>query len=83
VTSRERNRAPLSRRGFIGAAGAPASPLPRWPGDLEDNMIRVQTALTVRRLRKVPLLRGLTATDGLRIVGGHYNLDTGVVQVIA
>ena len=53
------------------------------PGDLEDNMIRAQTKLTVRRLQKVPLLRRLIVTDGLRIVGGHYNLDTGVVQIIA
>jgi hypothetical protein len=53
------------------------------PGDLEDNMIRAQTRLTVRRPRRTPLLRRLIVTDGLRIVGGHHNLDTGVVQVIA
>jgi carbonic anhydrase len=53
------------------------------PGDIEDNMIRAQTRLTVHRLQKDPLLRRLIVTDGLRIVGGHYNLDTGVVQVIA
>jgi carbonic anhydrase len=53
------------------------------PGDLEDNMIRAQTKLTVRRLQEDPLLRRLIVTDGLRIVGGHYSLDTGVVQIIA
>jgi carbonic anhydrase len=53
------------------------------PGDLEDNMIRAQTTLTVRRLSKAPLLRRLIVAGGLRVVGGHYNLDTGVVQVIA
>ena len=46
-------------------------------------MIRAQTRLTVRRLQKAPLLGRLIVTGGLRIVGGHYNLDTGVVQVIA
>jgi hypothetical protein len=120
VTPPERRRAPLSRRGFIGAAGSTGTagalagggltstaaiqtgrPAPGHiqavvnalrpayraaigqPGDLEDNMIRAQTRLTVRRLQKDPLLRRLIVTDGLRIVGGHYNLDTGIVQVIA
>ena len=53
------------------------------PGDRVDNMVRAQTRLTVRRLRKDPLLRKLIATDGLRIIGGHYNLDSGVVELIA
>lgn len=53
------------------------------PGDLEDNMIRAQTKLTVRRLQEDPLLRRIIVTDGLRIVGGHYNLDSGVVQITA
>jgi carbonic anhydrase len=46
-------------------------------------MVRAQTKLTVQRLKKDPLLRKLIVTDGLMIVGGHYDLDTGVVQIIA
>jgi carbonic anhydrase len=55
----------------------------RQPGDLVDNMIRAQTKLTVQRLKRDPLLRRLIVSDGLRIVGGHYDLDTGVVKIIA
>ncbi|MGO8886778.1 MAG: carbonic anhydrase [Streptosporangiaceae bacterium] len=55
----------------------------RQSGDLVDNMVRAQTKLTVQRLKKDPLLRKLIVTDGLMIVGGHYDLDTGVVQIIA
>jgi len=55
----------------------------RQPGDLTDNMIRAQTKLTVQRLKRDPLLRRLIVSDGLRIVGGHYDLDTGVVKIIA
>ena len=55
----------------------------RQHGDLTDNMIRAQTRLTVRRLKQDALLRELIVTDGLMIVGGHYDLDTGRVQLIA
>jgi len=53
------------------------------PGDLIDNMVRAQTKLTVRRLKHDSLLRELIISDGLKIVGGHYDLDTGVVERIA
>jgi carbonic anhydrase len=52
-------------------------------GDLVDNMVRAQTRLTVQRLKNDPLLRKLVVTDGLIVVGGHYDLGTGVVQIIA
>ena len=55
----------------------------RQHGDLVDNMVRAQTRLTVRRLKQDPLLRKLIVGDGLMIVGGHYDLDTGKVQLIA
>jgi hypothetical protein len=53
------------------------------PGDLLDNMIRAQTQLTVRRLRHDPVLRRLIATENLTIFGGHYQLYSSVVQIIA
>jgi len=52
-------------------------------GDLLENMIRAQTRLTVRRLKLEPVLRRLIVTDGLRIVGGHYHLHSGRVEIIA
>jgi carbonic anhydrase len=47
------------------------------PGQLEDNMVRAQTRLTVAGLRQSSLLR-----DTL-VVGGRYDLDTGRVDVVA
>ena len=55
----------------------------RQPGDLVDNMVRAQTKLAVRRLKEDHLLRELIVSDGLKIVGGRYDLDTGRVQIIA
>jgi carbonic anhydrase len=54
----------------------------RQHGDLVDNMTRAQTRLAVQRLRLDPPLRKLIAHDGLVIVGGHYLLDSGVVQLL-
>jgi carbonic anhydrase len=53
------------------------------PGDLADNMTRAQTRLTVHRLKQDPLLHELMGTIGLTIVGGHYDLRSGLVEIIA
>jgi carbonic anhydrase len=53
------------------------------PGDLADNMTRAQTRLTVHGLKQDPLLRDLMTTNGLTIVGGHYSLQSGLVEIIA
>ena len=55
----------------------------RQRGDLLDNMIVAQTQLTVRRLQSDPTLRTLIDSDGLVIVGGHYQLDSGAVHILA
>lgn len=52
-------------------------------GDLVDNMVRAQTRLTVERLKRDHLLRKLIENEGLKIVGGHYSLDSGKVHLIA
>jgi carbonic anhydrase len=52
------------------------------PGDLADNMTRAQTRLTVHRLKQDPVLRELMTTNGLTIVGGHYDLRSGLVEII-
>lgn len=55
----------------------------RQSGDLVDNMVRAQTKLTVGRLRSDPLLEEFIKHAKLRIAGGYYSLDTGVVSIIA
>jgi carbonic anhydrase len=55
----------------------------RQHGDLLDNMIRAQTRLAVQRLKLDRPLRKLIESEGLVIVGGHYLLDSGAVQLIA
>jgi carbonic anhydrase len=47
------------------------------PGNLVENMTRAQTRLTVQQLKRNPLLRRQT------VVGGYYNLYSGVVEIIA
>ena len=50
------------------------------PGDLTENMVRAQVELTVRELKADQHLAG---TKGLLIVGGRYDLESGVVEIIA
>jgi carbonic anhydrase len=53
------------------------------PGNLVDNMIREQTSLTVHRLKQDPVLAKLISSENLLVVGGHYELDSGAVRIIA
>ena len=53
------------------------------PGDLVENMVRAQIRLTVAALKDSPLLAQLSRDQGLVIVGGRYDLDSGEVEVIA
>jgi carbonic anhydrase len=55
----------------------------RQSGDLVDNMVRAQTRLTVARLRRDGLLAERLRGGALAVVGGRYDLDTGLVEVIA
>jgi carbonic anhydrase len=45
-------------------------------GDLVDNMVRAQTRLTVKELKAQPLLKSQA------VVGGYYNMASGVVDLI-
>ncbi len=47
------------------------------PGDLVDNMVRAQIRLTVRQLKREPLLHSQM------IVGGRYAMASGVIDIIA
>lgn len=53
------------------------------PGDLLENMIKAQTRLAVDRLRADRHLHDLPGKHRLLIVGGHYELRSGRVALIA
>jgi carbonic anhydrase len=53
------------------------------PGDLVENMVRAQVRLAVATLNADPLLADLAKDQGLLIVGGRYDLESGAVEIIA
>ncbi len=53
------------------------------PGDLLDNAVRANVELTVERLKKSAILKDALQKGELKIVGARYDLDTGLVEVIA
>ena len=55
----------------------------RQRGDLLDNTIRAQVKLTVRLLRRDPLLHPMVRRGDLHIIGGRYDMETGAVAIIA
>ena len=52
-------------------------------GDLLDNAVKANVSLTVERLKGSSILSEAVENGGLKIVGARYDLDTGVVEVIA
>ena len=53
-------------------------------GDRLDNAVRANTVITVDNLRAMaPILTDLLAHGTLRIVGGRYDLATGLVELLA
>jgi carbonic anhydrase len=55
-----------------------------WAGDAIDNVVRVNTELTVAAsLASEPILAHAVADGRLKIVGARYDLDTGVVELVA
>lgn len=81
--SRPASEHPVTSRRWSMPSGPPITSPCGSPGNLVDNMVRAQTKLAVRRLKEDHLLRELIVRDGLKIVGGRYDLDTGRVQIIA
>lgn len=51
-------------------------------GDALDNTVRINTELTVAQLRATPLLADAVSKGALKIVGGRYDLDSGMVEII-
>ena len=52
-------------------------------GDLLDNAVKANVTLTVERLKGSAILSEALEKSELRIVGGRYDLDTGMVEIIA
>ncbi|KPL81909.1 carbonic anhydrase [Herpetosiphon geysericola] len=50
------------------------------PADLLDAVVRENTKLTVAALKAAPLLVELEAAGKVRIIGGYYSLDSGIVE---
>ena len=51
-------------------------------GDQVDNVVRANTELTVAQLKATRILADALSKGALKIVGGRYDLDTGMVEVI-
>ena len=52
------------------------------PGDQLDNVVRANTELTVAQLKTTPILAEALNKGALKIVGGRYDLDSGMVEII-
>jgi carbonic anhydrase len=50
-------------------------------GDLLDNAVKANVGLTVERLKGSPILSEAISKGELKIVGGLYDLDTGIVEI--
>jgi carbonic anhydrase len=52
-------------------------------GDHLDNAIKANVMLQASRLKASPVISKLIAENKLKVVGGYYDLDTGVVNILA
>ncbi len=53
------------------------------PGDLIDNAVKENVKLLMQKLDiSSPVLHKASVESGLKIVGGYYNLDSGLVEMI-
>jgi carbonic anhydrase len=53
------------------------------PGDLLDNAVRANVVVMVEKLRAAPpILAGRVKDGKVRIVGAHYDLETGKVELL-
>ena len=52
-------------------------------GDLLDNAVKANVSLTVERLKGSAILSEALEKSELRIVGARYDLDSGMVEIIA
>ncbi len=70
--------------GLVKAIRPAAERAKGQPGDALDNAVRANVAAVVAQLKgSKPILADLVEKGKLKIAGGRYDLDTGVVEVIA
>lgn len=50
-------------------------------GDLLDNAVRANVGVVVNELKQSPILSEALSAGKIKIVGGHYDLDTGLVEI--
>lgn len=50
--------------------------------DLAERMVRAHTSLTVRAIAEADSIAPLMRTGELRVIGAHYNLETGEVTLL-
>ncbi|WP_052128862.1 carbonic anhydrase [Neosynechococcus sphagnicola] len=53
------------------------------PGDALENAVKANVVMQTQRLLQSPVIARLVAEKQLRVVGGYYDLDTAVVQLLA
>jgi carbonic anhydrase len=67
--------------GFLVEGIAPAvEKVKGQSGDLLDNAVRANIELVVNQLKESPVLAEALHAGKIKIVGGRYDLDTGVVE---
>lgn len=52
------------------------------PGDRLENAVKANVVLQAKRLKASPVISKLIEENKLKIVGGYYDLDTGVVSIV-
>lgn len=77
------NRAPGHLQAEVEALRPAYHAAAAMTGDLVENMVRAQVRLTVDRLKADPLIAALMREHGLPVVGGRYDLTSGLVEMIA
>ncbi len=71
-------------RSLVEAIQPAILPVKDRPGDMLDNAVRANVAHVVEQLRSTtPILASRAAEGKLRIVGAHYDLETGAVQLLS
>ena len=71
-------------RSLVDAIQPAILPVKDRPGDMLDNAVRANVAHVVAQLRSTkPVLASQAGEGKLRIVGAHYDLATGAVQLLS
>jgi len=52
------------------------------PGDFLENSVRANIQLTVDKLKASPSLSKYLDKSKIKVVGAHYDLDTGAIDII-